>query len=208
MGVLEARLGSPVLGEYAFHAGVGSLSQPIYDEAKAKSVGFWLVEVLEREEESKGAYVQVMMLGTDEEVREVKARLEAGEEFGALAKELSQLVTAKEDAGYLGLISANQTTAALDEAIFGNGLTLGILSEPIRDEVIPTKGGYWLVKVMDKADDRRIEQTDRELLKSKALNDWLLMLLDNPSNKVEILLDDDKKSWALERARIVNKVRS
>lgn len=197
--VLEVRLGSPVLGEYAFSIEVGVLSQPAYDEEKAKNVGFWLIEVMEREEEPEGAYVQVMLLGTDDEVREVKARVEAGEDFGTLAKELSQFISAKEDAGYLGLISANQSTEALDAAIFNNKLAPGTLSEPVRDETMVTKGGYWLVKVLDKADDRRIEEMDRELLKTRALNDWISALLDDPQNDVEIYLDDTQKTWAIER---------
>ena len=197
--VLEVRLGSPVLGEYAFSSEVGVLSQPVYDEEKAKNVGFWLIEVLEREEELGGAYVQVMLLGTDDEVREVKARVEAGEDFGTLAKELSQFISAQEDAGYLGLISANQSTEALDAAIFNNKLAPGTLSEPVRDETMVTKGGYWLVKVLDKADDRRTEEMDRELLETRALSDWILALLDDPQNNVEIYLDDTQKTWAIGR---------
>jgi len=197
--VLEVRLGSPAVGEYVFSSEVGVLSQPVYDEEKVKNVGYWLIEVLDRQEDPEGAYIQVMLLGTEKEVREVKVRIEAGEEFGTLAEELSQLGSAKEDAGYIGLISAGQTTEALDGAIFDNELEIGTLSEPVRDETMVTKGGYWLVQVLDEADDRRIEEADRELLKTKALNDWIQTLMDNPKNDVEIHLDDVKKTWAVER---------
>jgi len=197
--ILAARLETRVLGEHAFSAEVGMLSQPVYDEAKTKGVGYWLIEVLEREEEPEGAYVQVILLGGEEEAKEVRAKLEAGEDFGTLAKELSQLVGAPEEAGYLGLIAPGGTTTALGEAIFDAKLEPGTLSEPVRDETMITKGGYWLVKVLDKVDDRRIEGADRELLKTKLLNDWISAVLDDPENIVESYLDDEKKMWAVER---------
>ena len=190
---------TPSLGEYAFNSEVGVLSQPVYDAEKAKRVGFWLIEIIEREEEPEGAYIQAILLGSDDEVREVKARVEAGEDFGTLAKELSQFIGAKENGGDLGLILANQSTEALNAAIFNNNLETGILSEPVRDEMMATKGGYWLVKVLDKADDRLIDETDQELLKTKALSDWILALLDDPQNDVEIYLDDTQKTWAIGR---------
>jgi len=198
--VLTILLGSPVLGEHAFSAEVGALSQPIYDEAKTKSVGYWLVEVLDRDEETGEAYVQAILLGSEGEVLEVRAKLEAGEDFATLAKELSQLPGAKEDAGYLGLLAPDMTTPAFNEAVFGTKLEPGTLSEPVRDEDMITKGGYWLVKVLEKADDKRIEDADRDLLKTKALSDWASALWDDPENAVESYLDDEKKAWAVERA--------
>ncbi len=198
--VLDILLGTSVFGGYAFSAEVGTLSEPIYDEDMTKSVGYWLIEVLEREEEAEEAYVQAILLGSEEEAPEVKAKLEAGEDFATLAKELSQLEGAKENAGYLGLLIPDMMTSAFDEVVFGAKLEPGTLSEPVRDEDVITKGGYWLVKVLDKADNRQIEDTDRNLLKAKAFNDWLLALWDDPENIVESYLDDEKKAWAIERA--------
>ncbi len=198
--VLPILLETSVPGEYVFSAEVGALSQPIYDEAKTKSVGYWLIEVLDREEEPEGAYVQAILLGREEEAREVRAKLEAGEEFATLAEELSQLGGAKEDAGYFGLLTTGMITPAFDEAVFGVNPELGILSELVRDEDITTRGGYWLVKVIDKANGRQIEDADRDLLKAKALEDWLSALWDDPENVVESYLDAEKKAWAVERA--------
>jgi len=198
--ILAILLGTPILGEHAFSAEVGALSQPVYDEAKIKNGGYWLIEVLEREEDVEEAYVQAILLGSEGEAQEVRARLEAGEDFATLAKELSQLPGAKDDAGYLGLLSSDMTTPAFDEAVFGAKLGPGMLSEPVKDEDMITKGGYWLVKVLDKADDRQIEDADRDLLKAKALNDWVSALWDDPESVVESYLDEEKKTWAVERA--------
>ena len=198
--VLTILLGTPVLGEHAFSAEVGVLSQPIYDEDKAKGIGYWLIEVLEGEEDSEEVSVQAMLLESEEEAREVRARLEAGEDFATLSEEFSQLVVA-EKGGYLGLLAPGMMTTAFDEVVFDAKLEPGTLSEPAKDEVAITKGGYWLLKVLDKAENRQIEDADRDLLKAVALNDWLSELWDNPENEIDdSYLDDEKKAWAVDRA--------
>ncbi len=75
-----------------------------------------------------------------------------------------------------------------------------MLSEPIRDEEIPTRGGYWLVKILDKDDNREIEENDREMLKAEALSNWVLALWDDPENEVISYLDDETKRWAADKA--------
>ena len=196
--VLTILLGTPILSEHAFSAEVGALSQPIYDEDKAKGIGYWLIEVLEREEDEEEASVQAMILESEEEAWEVRAELEAGEDFATLSEEFSQLAVA-EKGGFLGLVTPGMMTSAFDEAVFDAKLEPGTLSEPVKDEAIITRGGYWLLKVLDKADNRQIEEADRDLLKAKALSDWVSALWDNPENIVESYLDDEKKAWAIER---------
>lgn len=197
--VLTILLGTPILGEHAFNAEVGVLSQPVYDEDKIKSIGYWLIEVLEREGDEEEVDVQAMLLESEEEAWEVRARLEAGEDFATLSEEFSRLEEAKKG-GYLGLVMPGMITSAFDEVVFDAKLEPGTLSEPVEDETTVTKGGYWLLKVLDKADNRQIEDADRDLLKAKAFNDWLSALWDNPENVVESYLDDEKKAWAVDRA--------
>jgi len=197
--LMELNLGTSVPGDYAFGAEVGALSQPLYDEVMTKSVGYWLIEVLERGEDVEEATVQAILLGSEKEAQEVRARLEAGEDFAALAKELSQLAGAKKDSGYLGSLTPGVVTPAFDEVVFGAKLEPEKLSEPVRDEDMTTKGGYWLVKVVDKADDKQLEEADRKLLKTKAFKDWLAALWDDPGNIVDSYLDDKQKAWAVAR---------
>jgi len=197
--VLTILLGTPILGEHAFNAEVGVLSQPVYDEDKVKGIGYWLIEVLEREEDEEEVDVQAMLLESEEEAWEVRARLEAGEDFATLSEEFSRLEEAKKG-GYLGLVTPGMITPAFDEVVFEAKLEPGTPSEPVKDETTVTKGGYWLLKVLDKADNRQIEDADRDLLKAKAFNDWLLALWDSPENVIESYLDDEKKAWAVDRA--------
>jgi len=71
------------------------------------------------------------------------------------------------------------------------------MSEPIRDEDRPTRGGYWLVKVLDKDANRKIEDEDRTRLKNKAGDEWVGALFDDPDNIVESYLDDEQKLEAV-----------
>jgi len=197
--ILTIRLGTSILEEYAFSTEVGVLSQPIYDDAKAKNIGYWLVRVLGRDEETDEAQVHAMLLGSEEATQEVRDRLDAGEGFATLAKELSQLAGVEQNEGDLGWLSPGMVSSAFDEVVFDTELKLGTLSEPIRDETVITRGGYWLVKVIGIDDKRRVEDADRDLLKAKALNDWVSALWDNPKNVIESYLDAEKKAWAIDK---------
>ncbi len=198
--VLAELLATSIPGDYAFDSEIGVLSQPIYDETIIKRMGYWLIEVLERREEPEEAHVQAILLGSEEEAQRVKARLE-GEDFATLAEEFSQLDASKENGGDLGWLTSGIMSPAFDGFVFDSEVELGTLSEPIRDEVAMTKGGYWLLRVLDKDDNREISDDDRDLLKAVALNEWVSSLWDDPENDIDdSYLDDEKKAWAIAKA--------
>jgi len=193
-GILSLMFATPVLDEYAFNCEVGVLSQPIYDENKTKSVGYWLIKVSERDEGAKTAKVKVMLLGSEQEANDVRARLEAGGDFAILAKALSQHDASKENGGDFD-VSEDTMSSAFNEFVFSS--ELGVLSQPIRDDTVSTKGGYWLLKVADIDNNRQITDEDRDLLKADVLSKWVKALEDDPKNKVESYLDEEKKAWAI-----------
>ncbi|MBI4186890.1 MAG: peptidylprolyl isomerase [Chloroflexi bacterium] len=199
MGVLNDMLGSTVVEGHVFSAGLGAVSQPVPDQDKTKNVGYWLVEVLERKEEAEAVRVRVMLLSSAEQAEQVRARLEAGEDFAVLAKELSQHEASKDKGGDFGLVSAG-TMPTLDEFLFDAPAQPGAISQPVRDEAEVTRGGYWLLKVVASEDNRKVDDEDRTLLETKLLRDWLTSLLDDEQNKVESFLDRAKTDWAVSRA--------
>ncbi|MCD6299918.1 MAG: hypothetical protein J7L78_01930, partial [Dehalococcoidales bacterium] len=77
---------------------------------------------------------------------------------------------------------------------------LETLSEPIRDDAAPTKGGYWLVKVLDEDDNKEIGKDDRDFLKAQVFNEWLSSLWDDPENQIDSYLDGEQKAWAVEQS--------
>jgi hypothetical protein len=79
-------------------------------------------------------------------------------------------------------------------------LETGVISEPIRDDTEVTTGGYWLLKVLDKEDNKQISDDDRNLLKAKALDEWVLSLWYEYGNEVNSYLTDEMREWAIAKA--------
>jgi parvulin-like peptidyl-prolyl isomerase len=193
-GMLTLKRSFSAVDEYAFGAGVGVLSQPVHDEATTKMGGYWLVKVIERDEVAGDAYVKVILLGNEQEANEVRARLEAGEDFAALAVEFSQHDVSKQGGGDWSVSVGEKEAAAIEDFVFS--AELDVLSQPIYDDTASTKGGYWLIKVTEVDDNRQITDDDRNLLKMDALSKWVESLFDDPANSVKSYLDNEKKQWA------------
>ena len=198
-GILSDRFGLSIPEDYAFSVEAGALSQPLFDEERSKDVGYWLAEVLERDSDEQGElyHVRVMLLESEEEAQDIRARLEGREDFATLAEEYSQHGDSKENGGDLDWLPLEDIHAPLED--FVRNAEVGTVSEPVRDETSVTLGGYWLVKVVAEEDERQISDEDRSFLKATALNDWLISLSEDPGNRVESYLDNDKKAWAVSK---------
>jgi parvulin-like peptidyl-prolyl isomerase len=185
---------NPALSEFVFNTEIEleTVSEPIFDDTIAAEGGYWLIEVLERKER---ANVLGILLGSKEEAQWIKGKLDAGESFGELAEEFSQHTFSKEPGGSLGWLKRGRNLA-FTEFLFDSDLNT--VSEPIRYDELSTKGGYWLIEVVGKDDTRQLDDSHKYLLKVKALEDWIESLWNDPENKIESYLDNNKKSWAIE----------
>jgi len=185
--------------EFVFNPEIelGTISKPLTIVTPNIEGGYWLIKVLERKERARALGI---LLGNEEEADKVRNRLDTGEDFSELARQLSQHDESRDDGGSLGWLNPGELSTPVDEFIFTPEIEVGIASRPIRDENITTKGGYWLIKVIDKDDNRQIEDSDRDLLKAEALNKWIEVLWNDPENKIENYLDDEKQAWAIEQA--------
>ena len=199
-GIIDIVLNTEVIEDFVSSAVAGELSPPLYDEAKTKELGYWLVSIVERRDEPEEAHIQVMLLSSEEEALEVRARVEAGEDFGELAAELSQFINAADDKGDIGYINRDTEHSAFIEFVFDSGAALGSLSQPIADEDQPTQGGYWLVEVRDVEDDRQLSEENRDMLINKAFQDWLEAITSDPANQVTIFLDEEMRAFAIAEA--------
>ena len=142
-----------------------------------------------------------MLLGSEEEALKVLAKLDSVNDFATLAQEYSQLDILEEDKGDLGWFTRADIYPIFEDFAFNLELELGTLSEPVQDDMAVTTGGYWLLKVLNIDYYRQIEGENRDLLKAKLLNEWISGLWDDPENKVENYLDEEKKAWAISQVR-------
>ena len=65
---------------------------------------------------------------------------------------------------------------AFDEYVFNPEVKTGIWSDQSATRMWSTKGGYWLIKVVDRANNRQLDSADRDSLIAKALNEWVSSL--------------------------------
>jgi len=187
----EELMPNTLIANAAFNLTLGEISQPIYDETAIKNIGYWLIEVTDKQDDEIKA--RAMLLGSEVEAEQVKAEL-VSENFSSLAMEYSQ-DKSKDAGGELGLLKPGAMgSAAFDEVAFN--LTVNEVSEPVKDESVHTTGGYWLVKVIDRG-VHQLEEDVKEGLRDKHLNDWFEELKEDST--IETYLDADKKTWAVNK---------
>lgn len=185
---------NPIIADVAFNMTVGEVHGPVHDGIPLKNIGYWLIEVTDSIDEEDGRQVKAraMLLGSQAETEQIRAEAIVGN-FTALAIEHSQH-DSKNAGGDLGwLRPGDMDSTAFDEAAFS--LTPGAVSEPVRDESVQTTGGYWIIEVIDRDDQRALEGQAREGIAYKELVDsferW------KEESAVENRLDTDKQSWAI-----------
>ncbi len=183
-----------VLESTAFGLAEGEISQPVYDENVVKGTGYWLVKVEEKDAEDS-AHVRVILLGSLEEAQAIKSELDKGGDFAAIAIDISQHEVSKEDGGDLGWLRKGYDDNLITEAAFK--LNAGEISEPLHDMAVETQGGYWVVRVLEKEENRLLDKAVRDNLIQDEFEVWLLEQVEN--SKIQELLTEEQKSWAVSR---------
>ena len=194
---LEYELGTTVPVAYAFDAEIGTLSQPIYDE-KSKPIGYWLVNILERQEDNQ-AYVEVILLGSREEADVVVRKVIDGENFGELAREFSQ-DDSREQGGDLGWVSPGTKPGAFDAYVFDPEMGDVGMVGPFPDDSVTTTGGYWLVQVLDREENRPMPEEDKEAIANQSYSDWVSQLYEDATDEIDqSFLTEEVTQWMVEK---------
>lgn len=198
--IINKRLLSDAVAEQIFGASEGGFNI-FYDEQKSKGIGYWLIELLERDIEKDEVLVKAMLLSSEQEALDIRARLLEGEDFSELAIEYSQLAEVEENGGELEWIGRSDLGSVFDKFAFSAETAEGTLSEPLADEGRTTKGGYWLFEVTGIDGDMEISEDDRVILINDLVSDWVTELEEANSSNIEILIDDEMKAFATEQAQ-------
>ena len=142
------------------------------------------------------------MLSSEAEAREFKMKLEDGSEnLTAIADTYSQYTPSKESHGELGMVADSENiSTAFNNYVYNPDVEIGSWSEPIPDTTFFTKGGVWLVQLIDKDNDRKLSDEDRSTLIEKAYNDWSNNLWVSASADIVNALTDEEQQWAVNRA--------
>lgn len=167
----------PEFEEAAFSLEVGELSQPVKTD-----FGYHLLlvdEINTEEDQVKARHILVRPNTTPSDeavtlaeavafgtITDARARIEGGESFDDVAKEISQDTATAESGGDLGWLPRGQLPAEVDELAFSLGA--GNLSE-----VIKTPSGFYLIKVIDQDSAREVDEAEYETRRSQAFEKWL-----------------------------------
>ena len=191
--VIVPLLGYELLETVIFEQGVGTMSQ-VYDMDVSKPVGYWLVKVIEMDEDEERARISSMLLGSEEEALEVLARLEDGEEFVVLAEEFSQVWDANNPEVWFYIDDEKTEVVAF---VFDEDTEIGDVSIPIQDTEEATTGGYWLIEVTA-SENRPISDENHAIMIDGLFSDWLDEIKENAQDDVVNYFDDERALWVVD----------
>jgi len=159
--------------------------RPLVTEDKVKAVYEEQAAKVPNEERARARHI---LVGTEKEATDIRARLENGEKFEDLAKQYS-LDGSKEYGGDLGYFTAGEMVPEFSKAAFA--LKIGDVSQPVKTEF-----GWHLIKLEDRRQGGpqpydQVKDPIRMVLTRKLVQDQVLEL--RKAASIEILDPDLKK---------------
>jgi parvulin-like peptidyl-prolyl isomerase len=193
LGWIPRGVFTEVFDSVVFGLKPGEVSEPFLDSSNAKMGGYWIIRVLERDED--GVHLERMLLGSEEEAQRIKESLDRGDDFAVLAREFSLDEETKDNGGDLGKREEGTLLPLLAEA--ARSLELQTVSQLIYDEDAVTKGAYWIIKLLEGPDEGEVSEDNRSIVARNLYNQWFSEM--RQASHFENLLDEEKKDWAVEQ---------
>lgn len=191
-GYALGSLKDSAIRDVVFKLATNELSEPVYDAGMDKPFGYWVLQVTEKDP-TKGVHARGILAGSKEEAEIAKANLQGGASWDETAKQYSQDAS-KNTGGDLGWKVPGMEKGMLDRIL--STLDTNILSDVIRDDSVSTKGGYWLVQVLNRQ-ERPLDPSISQTLSEECLSVWVEGLMKDA--KVENLLDQKQKDLAVQK---------
>lgn len=181
-------------------AKAGDISEPIADNMTYKKFGYWLIRVNDRPDE-ESANISAVFLGSELEAKDTRARLLEGESLAAIAGNFSQYSASQSRQGELGVMNVSENVSAVFNGYaFSKSSELGVWSQPLRDESLYTKGGYWIVVIAGKEDNRPLSSTDRDTTISNRFSAWVTQTFEDAQPSIINNLNEELLNWLIAKA--------
>lgn len=120
--------------------------------------------------ESEQVHCEGILLENKDKVDEVKNALQAGDDFAKLVETYSKDDNSRGNKGDMGWFTKGIMGDEFDNIAFS--LAAGVLSEPISGVTGASGDQVWLIRVVEKSDNRAIEEDQRSTLVGNALYQW------------------------------------
>lgn len=126
--------------------------------------------------EQEQIWARHILVPTEAEAKAVIDRLNKGENFGALAKELSKDTSTADKGGDLGWFGKGQMVPAFEEAAFS--LKVGEISQPVQSQY-----GWHVIQLIDRA-TLPLTSSEYDQARQTAFTDYLTKLRDDSDVKI------------------------
>ena len=197
----DVLLNSSKFGDIISGADAGVLNGPVYDDTILKQYGYWVLKSIEKKDATDNTtlaqvHVQGLLVGSEQEAEDVINKLNSGADINELAKQISQLPTANISGAEIGWLTKSPDPGELDELF---DLPVNTLYGPVGESQSQTKGGYWVFNILEKNDYLALTDNQQSLLETDFFNRCTAELTKDPDYKVENLLDQEMKDFALNK---------
>jgi parvulin-like peptidyl-prolyl isomerase len=133
-------------------------------------------------------HVQLVQTDTDEEATVALERIESGEDFGLVAREVSTDTLTAENGGDLGWVTTGQLSSR-----YGEDLDTTVFAMEVGQiEKVQGNGQFYLVLVLERDENGPLPTEVVSLQQNSALSDWLLERKESPEVQIERLLTPDQ----------------
>ena len=139
----------------------------------------------------ESVYVHWIRVADDETMIQVEERLQAGEEFDALARELNQDSTYADFNGEVGWVPRG-AFVELEEVLFS-------IERDTLSEALTSRAGVHILKVTDGPELHEIAEKMRDVLKTRAVEEWLNA--ERQSNFVNVDFGSAEYEWVVGKIR-------
>jgi len=150
------------------------LSTQGYRDVISGSMANTAIQAMFKEQAPKTAdqvRFRVIVLTTEDDAKAALQRLQNGEDFVAVTKDLSQDAGSRDKGGEQDWTARGTLDPALDQALFS--LEVGQTSD-----VITGQNALFIVQVEERQDQRETTDSQQSTLASRAIQDWLSELRD------------------------------
>jgi len=144
---------------------------------------------------AESVHFRQILVGSDAKAQEIRDKLDAGEDFAALAAQNSLDTSTKESGGDVGWIPKGVLAPSLEELIFP--------LNPKELTTIPIAQGVFVVEMLEKDSAHEVEDAQKSSLASRAFQDWVEEKSKSVTivNNMDLGSGDSKKiEWAVTRA--------
>jgi parvulin-like peptidyl-prolyl isomerase len=197
----DLSLSSAEFGNMIANTGVGTISGPVYDDSIVKNYGYWVAQMVETRYESDNitlsVRVQGILVGTEQEAKEILEKIKAGADINELAKQSSQITGTAENGANLGWVLEKLEPSLFDALSTG---PMNTAIGPISDNLTQTKGGYWVCTVLEKNENMELSDEQLSTLQDDLLERCTAALEKNPAYQMKSLMTPEMKEFALNEA--------